>query len=147
MRSWAMLGTEVVASAVVARLAVPRRQRVKQVSEAKDVFIVPLAQPGLTHAFEKWNESLAAKGLMALLSARDALINAVNWAVRRAFQQACEPVSPHYSKEVAWGPGRVARGVAERSGFEPERRLSTPTHLAGGRFRPLSHLSERQGIL
>jgi hypothetical protein len=31
--------------------------------------------------------------------------------------------------------------LAERSGFEPERGLKAPTHLAGGRFRPLSHLS------
>lgn len=31
--------------------------------------------------------------------------------------------------------------MADRQGFEPWRRLSPSTHLAGGRFRPLSHLS------
>ena len=31
--------------------------------------------------------------------------------------------------------------MAERSGFEPENSYYTVTHLAGGRFRPLSHLS------
>jgi hypothetical protein len=31
--------------------------------------------------------------------------------------------------------------MAEREGFEPSRGLSSPTRLAGERFRPLSHLS------
>lgn len=40
--------------------------------------------------------------------------------------------------------GRVEtiKVLAERSGFEPENRNYPVTHLAGGRFRPLSHLSE-----
>lgn len=33
------------------------------------------------------------------------------------------------------------RKLAERSGFEPEKGFYPLTHLAGGRFRPLSHLS------
>ena len=36
--------------------------------------------------------------------------------------------------------------MAERSGFEPENRFKPVTHLAGGRFRPLSHLSEEHYI-
>ena len=32
--------------------------------------------------------------------------------------------------------------LAEREGFEPSRGLSSPTRLAGERFRPLSHLSK-----
>ncbi len=31
--------------------------------------------------------------------------------------------------------------MAEREGFEPSRGFSSPTRLAGERFRPLSHLS------
>lgn len=33
------------------------------------------------------------------------------------------------------------KSLAERSGFEPEKGFEPLTHLAGGRFRPLSHLS------
>ena len=37
--------------------------------------------------------------------------------------------------------------MAERSGFEPENRFKPVTHLAGGRFRPLSHLSAPDDII
>ncbi len=40
--------------------------------------------------------------------------------------------------------GNCVFKLAEREGFEPSVALEGYTHLAGGRFRPLSHLSKCQ---
>ena len=63
-------------------------------------------------------------------------------AVVRAHDDAAvEAAAAAAAVAVAVGGEELLERLAEREGFEPSRGFSSPTRLAGERFRPLSHLS------